>query len=156
MHYVGEISFAEWRQVIATNLDSVFLVTTAFLLGMRHQKWGRIICVASGMFHAGLPGSLHYVASKGGVIGFVRALAAEVGADGITVNAVAPGLIRTTGTSTGVHDRLGLFDSVSAAQAVKRTGNPADLAPAVSFLASDDASFMTGQTLLIDGGMARS
>ncbi len=123
---------------------------------MRERGWGRVVGIASGMFHAGAPGSLHYVASKGGVIGFVRALAAEVGVDGVTVNAIAPGLIRSDGTSTGAHDELGLFDLVRAAQSVKRSGVPEDLTGVLSFLVSDEAGFMTGQTLLVDGGAARA
>jgi len=77
---------------------------------MRAAGWGRVVGIATGMFHAGAPGSLHEVASKGGVIGFVRALASEVGVDGVTVNAIAPGLIRSQGTRTGVHDEMGLFE----------------------------------------------
>jgi NAD(P)-dependent dehydrogenase (short-subunit alcohol dehydrogenase family) len=123
---------------------------------MRAQSWGRVVGVASGMFHAGAPGSLHYVASKGGIIGFVRALAAEVGVDGVTINAIAPGLIRSTGTSTGVHDDLGLFDMVVQHQAVKRNGVPEDLTGLMSFLCSDESGFMSGQTLLVDGGGARA
>ena len=108
------------------------------------------------MFHTGAPMSLHYVASKGGMIGLVRSLATEVGVDGVTVNAIAPGLIRSDGTSTGIHDDLGLFDMVVHEQAIKRTGMPEDLAGVVSFLVSDAASFVTGQTLLVDGGLARA
>jgi NAD(P)-dependent dehydrogenase (short-subunit alcohol dehydrogenase family) len=156
MTMVEGISFEEWRRVMAVNLDSMFLLTQAFLPRMRENGWGRIVGIASGMFHAGAPGALHYVASKGGIVGFVRALAAEVGADGVTVNAIAPGLIRSHGTSTGVHDELGLFDAVAQLQAVKRNGVPEDLTGALAFLLSDDASFMTGQTLLVDGGMARA
>ena len=150
------ITFEDWKRVLSVNLDSVFLMSKAFVPHMREQSWGRIICIASGMFHAGSPGSLHYVASKGGVIGFVRSLAAELGPDGITVNAIAPGLTRSAGTSTGVHDEMGLFDYVTQHQSIKRVGMPGDLAPAVSFLVSDDASFITGQTLLVDGGMSRA
>lgn len=150
------ITFAEWRRVISINLDSVFLLSTAYLPHMREQKWGRIICIASAMFHVGSPMSLHYVASKGGIIGVVRSLATEVGVDGVTVNAIAPGLTRSVGTSTGVHDQIGLFDMVIDHQAIKRSGMPEDLAPAVSFLSSQGASFITGQTIVIDGGMARA
>ncbi|MEO8908332.1 MAG: SDR family NAD(P)-dependent oxidoreductase [Microbacteriaceae bacterium] len=150
------ITFADWRRVISINLDSVFLMSQAYLPHMREQKWGRVICIASAMFHAGSPGSLHYVASKGGIIGVVRSLATEVGVDGVTVNAIAPGLTRSPGTSTGVHDQIGLFDMVIDHQAIKRTGMPEDLAPTISFLASDGASFITGQTIVVDGGMARA
>ena len=150
------ITFEEWRRVLAINLDSIFLLSQAFLPHMREQGWGRIIGISSAMFHAGSPGSLHYVASKGGIIGFVRALAAEVGPDGVTVNAIAPGLIRSDGTSKGIHDELGLFDMVVAHQAVKRNGLPDDLTGAISFLLSDEAEFITGQTLVIDGGLVRA
>ncbi len=156
MRHVEEITFEEWRQVMAVNLDSMFLLSQALLPHMRERGWGRIVGIASGMFHAGAPGSLHYVASKGGIIGFIRSLAAEVGADGVTVNAIAPGLIRSDGTSTGVHDELGLFEMVAAAQAIKRNGVPEDLTGALAFLLSDGASFMTGQTLLVDGGLGRA
>jgi len=156
MKSADDITFQEWRRVMSVNLDSLFLLSQAFLPHMRAQKWGRIVGIASGMFHAGAPGSLHYVASKGGVIGFVRALASEVGADGITVNAIAPGLIRSDGTSTGVHDELGLFDLVVQLQAVKRVGVPEDLAGLMSFLVSEESAFMTGQTLLVDGGHSRA
>jgi NAD(P)-dependent dehydrogenase (short-subunit alcohol dehydrogenase family) len=150
------ITFEEWRRVFAVNLDSMFLLSQVFLPHMRKQQWGRIVGISSAMFHAGSPGSLHYVASKGGIIGFIRALAAEVGPDGVTVNAIAPGLIRSDGTSKGIHDELGLFDMVVEHQAVKRTGLPEDLAGAISFLLSDDAEFITGQTLVIDGGLTRA
>ena len=153
---VEAISFEAWRRVMSINLDGLFLLTQAFLPHMREQGWGRIVGIATGMFHAGAPGSLHYVASKGGVVGFVRALAAEVGADGVTVNAIAPGLIRSEGTSTGHHDEHGLFDMLARVQAIKRNGTPEDLTGALSFLVSDESSFMTGQTLLIDGGHGRS
>lgn len=150
------ITFEEWRRVMSVNLDSMFLLSQAFLPHMREQGWGRVIGIASAMFHKGSPMSLHYVASKGGLIGLVRSLASEVGADGVTVNAIAPGLIRSDGTSTGIHDDLGLFDMVVHEQAIKRTGMPQDLAGVVSFLVSDAASFVTGQTLLVDGGLARA
>jgi NAD(P)-dependent dehydrogenase (short-subunit alcohol dehydrogenase family) len=151
-----EITFAEWRQVMSVNLDSMFLLAQAFLPHMRAQKWGRVIGIASAMVHTGAPMSLHYVASKGGLIGLVRALATEVGPDRVTVNAIAPGLVRSHGTSQGIHDELGLFEMVKHEQAIKRTGMPEDLAGAISFLASDAASFVTGQTLLVDGGLARA
>lgn len=149
------ITFADWRRVMSVNLDSLFLMSQAFLPHMREQKWGRVVGIATGMFHSGAPGSLHYVASKGGVIGFVRALAPEVGPDGITVNAISPGLIRSEGTSTGVHDDLGLFNMVVQMQSVKRNGVPEDMVGMMSFLCSEESAFMTGQTLLLDGGAAR-
>jgi NAD(P)-dependent dehydrogenase (short-subunit alcohol dehydrogenase family) len=156
MHAVDEITFTEWRKVMSINLDAIFLLSNAFLPHMRTQGWGRVVGISSGMFHAGAPGSLHYVASKAGVIGFVRSLAAEVGVDGVTVNAIAPGLIRSDGTSTGVHDDMGLFEYVVQAQSIKRNGKPEDLTGLMSYLVSDEAGFITGQTVLIDGGLSRA
>ena len=156
MQPVSEITFAQWRRVMSVNLDGLFLLTQAFLPRMRERGWGRIVGISSGMFHMGAPGMPHYVASKGGVIGFIRALAPEIGPDGVTANAIAPGFIRTEGTSTGAHDDAGLFDMTLQMQAVKHTGTPADLTGALSFIVSDDAAFMTGQTMLVDGGLARA
>lgn len=149
-----ETSFATWRRVMAVNLDSMFLLCQAFVPGMVAAGWGRVIGIATGMLHDGAPGALAYVASKGGLVGVVRSLAAEVGAEGVTVNAVSPGLTRTPGTERAGLEELGLFDHLAQTQAIKRNGAPADIAGAVSFLASDDASWMTGQTLLVDGGKA--
>lgn len=149
------VTFESWRRVMAVNLDSLFLLCQQFIGPMTDQGWGRVVAISTGMFHAGAPGAAHYVASKGGVLGLVRALAAEVGPLGVTINAVSPGLTRSHGTETGPHEELGIFDMVLAAQAIKRTGRPQDLAGMVSFLASDEAGFITGQTILIDGGAAR-
>lgn len=149
------LDWATWRRIMDVNLDALFHVTKAFLPGMRENGWGRIVAMASNTFHAGTGGMVAYVASKGGVIGFVRSLAAEVGADGVTVNAIAPSLVRTPGTSTGVHEDLGLFETVSASQAIAQTQLPDDLVGTLSFLTSDDAAFITGQTLVVDGGWAR-
>jgi NAD(P)-dependent dehydrogenase (short-subunit alcohol dehydrogenase family) len=152
----ADTSFEDWRRVMSVNLDSLFHLTHAFLPGMRAEGWGRIVALASNGFHTGLEMLVPYVASKGGVIGFVRSLAGEIGADGVTINAIAPTLTRTKGTTDGPHDELGWFGKVSALQAIKRTGTPDDIAGAVSFLASDDAAFITGQTLPVDGGLVRS
>ncbi len=112
--------------------------------------------MASNTFHAGTPGLSHYVASKGGIIGFIRSLAAEVGEDGVTVNAIAPSLTRSKGTTEGPHEEMGLFAMVAALQAIKRTQEPDDLLGALKFLTSDDAAFITGQTLVVDGGWVRA
>lgn len=151
-----DLDWETWRRIMEVNLDSLFHLSKAFLPGMRERGWGRIVAMASNTFHAGIPGMVAYVASKGGVIGFVRSLAAEVGEDGITVNAIAPSLVRTPGTSTGVHEDLGLFETVASAQAIRRSELPADLVGAISFLTSDDAAFITGQTLVVDGGWVRA
>ena len=152
----AEMTFEDWRRTIRVNLDSTFLMTSALVPGMRERGWGRVICLASGTFHLGSPNQVHYVASKGGVIGLVRSLATEVGPEGVTVNAIAPGLIKTQGTLAGPQAGMGLFESVLARQAVRRTGLPGDLMGLVSLLASEEGAFITGQTILTDGGLARA
>lgn len=152
----ADMSFEDWRRVLGVNLDSAFHVCHEMLPGMRERGWGRVVCIASTTFHAGTPGMAHYVASKGGLIGFMRSLAAEVGEDGVTVNLIAPSLVRSKGTLEGPHQEMGLFDMIAQAQAIKRTQEPSDLVGALSFLTSDDAAFITGQTLVVDGGWVRA
>jgi NAD(P)-dependent dehydrogenase (short-subunit alcohol dehydrogenase family) len=155
------MTFANWRRVLSINLDGTFLVTAAFVPGMRDRKWGRIVNMASSTFGSVTTGFAHYVASKGGIIGFTRALAGDLAADGITVNAIAPGLTRSPGTIVrkprpGFATMDEEFIAVAAMQAIKRPEVPDDLVGALSFLTSDDAAFMTGQTLNVDGGRVRS
>jgi NAD(P)-dependent dehydrogenase (short-subunit alcohol dehydrogenase family) len=155
------MSFADWRKVLAINLDGTFLVTAAFVPGMRARQWGRVVNMASSTFGSVTTGFAHYVASKGGIIGFTRALAGDVAADGITVNAIAPGLTRSPGTVArkprpGFATMDDEFAAVAGLQAIKRPEVPDDLVGALSFLTSDDAAFMTGQTLNVDGGRVRS
>jgi (S)-1-phenylethanol dehydrogenase len=157
----GSMTFADWRRVLSINLDGTFLVTAAFVPGMRARKWGRIVNMASSTFGSVTTGFAHYVASKGGVIGFTRALAGDVASDGITVNAIAPGLTRSPGTIVrkprpGFANMDEEFVAVASLQAIKRPELPDDLVGALSFLTSDDAAFMTGQTLNVDGGRVRS
>lgn len=151
-----DTDWATWRRIMDVNVDSLFHLSQAFLPGMKEAGWGRIVVMASVAFHAGSPGAVAYTASKGGVIGFVRSLAAEVGEHGITVNAIAAGLVRTPGTLAGPQEEMGLFETVVAAQAIKRETRPEHLAGALSFLASDDAAMVTGQTLPVDGGLVRA
>jgi NAD(P)-dependent dehydrogenase (short-subunit alcohol dehydrogenase family) len=151
----AETSWDDWRRYMSTNLDSLFHLTKAFLPGMVAARWGRIIAFTSTTFYAGTPHFVAYTTTKGGMIGFVRALATEVGDSGVTVNAIAPSITRTKGTTEGRQDELGMFDECLNLQAIKRTEQPDDLVGAVSFFASDDAAFVTGQTLPVDGGLVR-
>jgi NAD(P)-dependent dehydrogenase (short-subunit alcohol dehydrogenase family) len=111
--------------------------------------------MASNLFWTGMPGLTPYVASKGGAIGFVRSLAGEIAADGVTINAIAPSLTRSPGTTTGPHESLGLFEEARQMQAIKRTQVPGDISGTLAFLVSDDAAFITGQTFIVDGGSVR-
>jgi NAD(P)-dependent dehydrogenase (short-subunit alcohol dehydrogenase family) len=155
-----EISFDDWRRVFSVNLDSMFLLAKAFVGGMRQRRWGRIINFASDTVSLVVPGFTHYIASKAGVIGLTRALATELGEYDITVNAIAPGLTRTPGTLA--RDEMAgmpndkFFDLIANMQSIKRGERVSDLVGAVSFLASDDAGFMTGQTLYVNGGLTRT
>lgn len=151
-----ETDWATWRRIMGINLDSLFHLTQAFLPGMVEKGWGRVIVMASTTFHNGTPGLTAYTASKGGVIGFVRSLAGEVGAMGVTVNAIAPSIVDTPGTQAGPQREMGIFDMLEGAQAIKRTQTPEDLVGAASFLASEDSAFMTGQTMIVDGGWVRT
>ena len=152
-----EMSFEDWRRVLSINLDSAFLVSSAFVPGMKQRQWGRIINMASSTLGSVTTGFVHYVSSKAGLVGFVRALAGELGPHGITVNAIAPSLTRSPGTlarkpRAGIADMDEEFAIVAQTQAIKRVEVPDDLAGTVSFLTSNDAAFITGQTLSVDGG----
>jgi (S)-1-phenylethanol dehydrogenase len=155
------MTFADWRRVQAINLDSVFLMCAAFVPGMKQRQWGRIINMASSTLGSVVSGFVHYMASKAGCVGVTRALASELGPFGITVNAISPGLTRSPGTLArtprpGMADMEAEFAQAATMQAIKRPEQPADLTGTVSFLTSDDAAFITGQTLNVDGGRVRS
>ena len=150
-----ELTFADWRRVLSVNLDSMFLMAKAFAPGMKARGWGRVVNLASNTFGTPVPGLVHYIASKGGVIGFTRALASDLGPHGVTVNAIAPSLTRTPGTMVAGHTGPARFAMVASLQAIKRNEEPDDLVGTLSFLTSDDAAFVTGQTLYVDGGWVR-
>jgi len=153
--HLSETDWELWRRVMSVNVDSLFHLAKAFVPGMVDRGFGRVIAISSTVFHTGTPRFAAYTASKGAVIGLVRALATEVGPFGVTVNSIAPSLTRTQGTTAGPQEEMGWFDHVREAQAIKRTQEPSDLVGAVSFFASDDAAFITGQTLPVDGGLTR-
>jgi 3-oxoacyl-[acyl-carrier protein] reductase len=140
----------DWDAVLGTNLTSVFALTQAALKPMIKQRAGRIICISSVVGQGGNAGQANYAASKAGLIGFAKSVAQEVASRGITVNVVAPGLIDTdmTRAITG-----NAHDEWAAKIPLKRLGTPADIAAAVCFLASDEASYITGQVLAVNGGM---
>jgi len=149
----NDLTFEEWRRVLRVNLDGLYLMCRASSDLMRPRQYGRIVNICSNSIFAGTPNMAHYVASKGGVFGFTRALATELGGDKVTVNAVAPGLTDTEGVQQTPHKEA--FEFVEMLQAVKGRGTPRDIAPAVAFLASEEAHWITGQTLAVDAGMIR-
>jgi 3-oxoacyl-[acyl-carrier protein] reductase len=156
-----DLDYAAWRRIQAINLDGVYLTCRAFLPTMKARGWGRVVNIASNSFMNGTdPMLTGYVSSKGGVIGLTRALASEYGPHGITANVVAPGLLVTDTTVAAVGGRPGdpgadKWAHMISLQSVKRAGTPADVVGAVRFLTSDAASYITAQTLVVDGGLAR-
>ena len=140
----------DWDAVLATNLTAAFALSQAVLKPMVRQRGGRIISISSVVGQSGNPGQANYAASKAGLIGFTKALALEVASRGITANVVAPGLIETDMTRALTESAR---DEWASKIPLRRLGTPADIASAVCFLASDEASYITGQVLAVNGGM---
>lgn len=142
-----ELTEETWERMIRVNLTSQFLVTRQFVPEMLEAGWGRIVNISSSSAQTGAPALAHYAASKGGVMGFTKALAIEFADKGITVNNVPPGFVDTPLLRQG-------FDTtkVAATMPMKRAGKPEDIAHAVAYLVSEEAAYVTGQTLSVNGG----
>ncbi len=141
----------DWQAVIDVNLTATFRLSRAVLRGMMKARWGRIINVTSIVGVTGNPGQTNYAASKAGIIGMSKSLAGEVATRGITVNCIAPGFIATAMTESLSDDQK---DKLVGAVPAGRLGTPEDVAACAVFLASDEAAYVTGQTLHVNGGMA--
>jgi 3-oxoacyl-[acyl-carrier protein] reductase len=141
---------ADWDLVLKINLDGAFACIQQVLPGMMRNRWGRIVNIASVVGQAGSPGQANYAASKAGLIGLTKALAQEMGSRNITVNAVAPGYVDTDMTK-GLPEEL--KKKMLSTVPLGRMGQPQDIANAVKFLVSDDASYITGHVLAVNGGM---
>jgi len=149
---IDELDLATWRKTMATNLDSHFLSVKYFLPAMRKKKWGRFVGISSNMVGLTIRGMSHYIASKMEIIGFMRGLANDVANDGITANSVLPGLTNTLASaSQSEAQKRATWEQ----QAIKRLGEPTDVTGAVLFLTTDDAAFITGQAIVVDGGQYR-
>ena len=148
-----DLDFDLWRRVQAINLDSQFLMVKAVLPLMKERGWGRIVNITSNSIGLVIPGLAHYMASKAGVIGFTRGLANDIAGHGITVNAVGPTASMTPGGLTQIEKAH--IEALAQAQAIKRPGTSKDIVGTVLFLAGDSSGWVTGQTIMADGGLVR-
>jgi NAD(P)-dependent dehydrogenase (short-subunit alcohol dehydrogenase family) len=156
------LSYVDWSRMLSINLDSMFLLCKALVPAMRAAGWGRIVNMSTDVVNLHVTDSLHYTTSKAGVVGFTRALASEVGSNGVTVNAIAPSVVRTPSTADladgqgpGGRSMAEHYEAVAQRQAIPRLSTAADLVGTLSFLTSDEAAFITAQTLFVDGGLVR-
>ena len=147
-----QISAEEWDALMAVNLKGPFLCAKAVYPQMKKQGKGKIINVASSTFFKGVPYFLHYVTSKGGNVAMTRAMAREVGDAGITVNSIAPGYTHTDYFKENPQDPPEVTQAIIASQCIKRPSTTDDMAGTIVFLASDDSDFISGQTIVVDGG----
>ncbi|RWX74702.1 SDR family oxidoreductase [Neorhizobium lilium] len=151
-HAIDDLDFETWKRTMSVNLDAHFFSAKQFVPAMRRRKWGRFVAISSNSVGLPVKGMSHYIASKMGVIGFMRGLANDVANDGITCNAVLPGLTHTIATEAqGEEQRRAVWQG----QAIQRFAEPEDIVGPVLFLTTDDAAFMTGQALVVDGGQYR-
>jgi 3-oxoacyl-[acyl-carrier protein] reductase len=148
-----EIDPATWRRILSVNLDSQFLTARAFAPGMIAMGWGRIVNVSSSSIYTSAPGLTAYMASKAGVLGLTSGMANDLGAHGITVNAVAPALTRTAIHSQECFDEA--LPLITGIQTIKQEGRVQDIVGLVAFLTSDEAYFVTGQFVRADGGLSK-
>ena len=147
-----EISSQEWDRVMAVNIRGVFECCKAVTPGMRKQGHGKIINIASGTVYKGTPMLLHYVTSKGAMVAFTRALARELGAAGIRVNCIAPGLTMSENVQNNSSWAKTLVSQVNSTRVLQRDQLPEDLLGTLIYLCSSDSDFVTGQTIVVDGG----
>ncbi|HEY9537099.1 MAG TPA: 3-oxoacyl-[acyl-carrier-protein] reductase [Kiloniellaceae bacterium] len=141
----------DWQQVLDVNLTAAFRLTRAALKGMMKRRWGRIVAIASIVGVTGNPGQANYAASKAGLIGMTKSLAQEVASRGVTLNCVAPGMIETAMTDAlNEQQRARILTAIP----MQRLGKPDEISAAVAYLASEEAAYVTGQTLHVNGGMA--
>lgn len=149
------LTFEKWKKMLEINLNGLFLMSKAVLPSMKAQNFGRIINMSSNTIWLGTPYLVHYVTSKMGIIGFTRALASEAGQFGVTVNAITVGLTATQRPAGSRLTEGSILEHLLPPQAIHRAETPEDLAGIVSFLASAESAIITGQTINVDGGVAR-